>query len=142
MSVFYATSTRSSPAAQADEVSSEPFSFPGADFALRSSDGKVFHVVKSNLAFFSPIFKDMFQLGSPTSTEGEVIPLSEPRTVLAVVLGLCHPTSAPQCDLSKLRGNVVLDCYEACPKYDMHQIGLILQSSVEYDHSKIRISYI
>ncbi|PVF96029.1 hypothetical protein CPB86DRAFT_663839, partial [Serendipita vermifera] len=73
---------------------SETFPEGYGDFAFQSSDGVIFHFPQFLLSFVSPVFKDMFELGT-TVTNEEILTLSENAKTLDILLHLIDPTKEP-----------------------------------------------
>ncbi|CAG8619731.1 11471_t:CDS:2 [Acaulospora colombiana] len=60
------------------------------DFALKSADGVIFHFPRYLLAHASSIFKDMFEIGDQTPSEG-ALPLTEDSNMLEALLLFIDP---------------------------------------------------
>ncbi|TFK81899.1 hypothetical protein K466DRAFT_631972 [Polyporus arcularius HHB13444] len=73
-------------------TASAPFNDPSADAVLRTSDNVEFRVFRWFLKAISPLFDDMFALPQPPgSTSTSPILMSEPSSVLEVLLRLYYP---------------------------------------------------
>ena len=105
-----------------------PFDDPDADLILRSSDGVEFGVMKAILKVASPIFRDMFTIGSPTeNTEIPVIHLAEDSRTLEDLLRFCYPIYTPMMFIPEDVGNL----YQAADKYN-------IQGALEFSADTLR----
>jgi hypothetical protein len=65
---------------------------PGCgDFALKSSNGVIFHFSRFLLSHVSPVFKEMYEMGMGT-TKDVVLSLTEDSTTLETLLSFIDPT--------------------------------------------------
>jgi hypothetical protein len=60
------------------------------DFALKSSDGKIFHFSQFLLSHASPVFKDMYEMGKDV-TNDEILCLTEDANTVAALLSFIDP---------------------------------------------------
>lgn len=100
------------------------------DFGLQSSDGVVFYISRFLLAYASPVFRDMFDLGErlqPSSQSedksypGEIEPVSVSEDAVTIDLLLRHID--PKQSTRPLEEGTVAQLLEAGRKY---QVGIVL----------------
>ena len=117
-----------SPQPASPRPSPPPFDDPDADLILCSSDGVEFGVMKAILKVASPIFRDMFTIGSSTeSSEIPVIHLAEDSRTLEDLLRFCYPIYTPIMFIPEDVGNL----YQAADKYN-------IQGALEFSADTLR----
>ena len=81
-------------------IADPPFDDPDADVVLCTADNVHFWVYKLLLSLASPVFKDMFRLPQPSTSEPgstdesgrPIIPVAENRNTIEMMLRFCHPS--------------------------------------------------
>ncbi|KAF9269223.1 hypothetical protein L218DRAFT_427413 [Marasmius fiardii PR-910] len=83
------------------EIDGPPFNHPDADIIVRSTTSRVdFPVIKTFLAFASPLWHDMLTIPtgkeSPNEMKGDrpIIPFQEDKETLEILLRFCYPLSS------------------------------------------------
>lgn len=94
---------------------SQRFSEGYGDFQLVSSDSIVFHFPKFLLSHCSPVFRDMFAVG--TQTDKPLI-LSESALTIDALLRFLDPEQP----LAPLNPNTIVSLLEAASKYDIPRV--------------------
>jgi len=99
---------------------------PDADVILRASGGEEFHAHKLILSLASPVFKDMFSVPQPPSTESSELPIvdvNDPAGALETFLQLIYPTRNPHIDDVDALASILqlADKYDAKGVLDVHK---------------------
>jgi hypothetical protein len=100
---------------------SETFHEGYGDFAIKSSDGVIFHMPSFLLSYMSPVFKDMFALGPPrgnhdqTQPQQEPVCLTEDSKTLDLLFRHIDPKQTPQ----PLDEHTIPNLLEAANKYQV-----------------------
>lgn len=99
----------------------EPFNDINADVILRSSDNVDFRVFKCILSLASPVFKDMFTLGSTLQQQEphslSIVSMSETGKTLEALLGLLYPGAIVKLAFFEQAKSLIA----AVVKYDMSE---------------------
>ena len=98
---------------------------PDADVILRASGGKEFHAHKIILSLASPVFRDMFSVPQPPSTESSQLPIvdvNDHPEALEMFLKIIYPTRDPLINDIKTLASVLrlADKYDARGVLDVH----------------------
>ncbi|KAG8791989.1 hypothetical protein FRC17_008665, partial [Serendipita sp. 399] len=114
-------SDQSSQSSQSSQVSlrySEEFPQGNGDFSLISSDGVVFTISRFLLSHVSPVFEDMLDLGTASSSQAAELQVTEDSETLDQLLRFFDPLKDP----APITLDTIEKFLEAARKYQVERV--------------------